>query len=65
MEELQRQLRDANDKLEETEERKLQLEDTCRELKDQMLEMIEQHDANKQDAVDRYVTRFIEALEKY
>ena len=51
MEELQRQLRDANDKLEETEERKLQLEDTCRELKHQMLEMIEQHDANKQDAV--------------
>jgi len=50
---LDRQLEEAVERAEEAEKRAMRLEETCRDVKLQMREMIEQHDANKQEAVDR------------
>nr|CAB3229918.1 centrosomal protein of 152 kDa-like [Phallusia mammillata] len=47
------ELAEALERAEQAEKRAIQLEATCREVKQQMCELIEQHDANKQEAVDR------------
>ena len=50
---LERELEDSLQRTHSAEERAMRLEETCRDLKQQMCEIIEQHDANKQEAVDR------------
>ena len=51
---LEDELQKALQRAHEAEERATRLEETCQDLKQQMCEIVEQHDANKQDAVDRY-----------
>ena len=50
---LERELEDSLQRAHGAEERAMRLEETCRDLKHQMCEIVEQHDANKQEAVDR------------
>ncbi|XP_078482976.1 uncharacterized protein LOC100180703 [Ciona intestinalis] len=53
LETLEEDLRAALERAGEAEERAQDLDNSCREVKQQMCEMIEQHDLNKQEAVDR------------
>ncbi|CAK8682000.1 unnamed protein product [Clavelina lepadiformis] len=53
IDDLQREFEESLERVDVAEERSMRLEETCRDLKQQMCELVEQHDANKQEAVDR------------